>query len=1229
MLEIRGNQQLQIGDVRIGKENLTVQLANASKFSRVHVFATRYLPDYSVYNELANVRDTEPVAIKWPSQRSFYAAGRDIGEEYRYIIDRKYASKFPGNMLDRPSLILNPWDIRDTSTELKVAARGTEYSASDAEAAPATKQLRRQAQDRDSRVGATRNLDFLGEPSAVLVNLKPDQDGTVTVKLAELGPHQHFHLVAVDPLTTAYRSVSLPESPMPFDDVRLIVGLDPTKHFMRKKQATLLGAGDTFVVDDIVSSKFEYYDSIEAIYRLYTTLTKDEQLAKFEFITRWPELDDAEKRAKYSEFACHELHFFLYHKDREFFNEVVREYLGNKLHPTFMDLWLLENENITDYRTPWRHAQLNVAERILLGDRIKAERPFMQRHIDDLFAVQPSDINTRNEWFQTAIAGQSLDSSDGVAGARLRAIRNVENVQSNLRKMEAETAVPSMGRAGGQYSKRARGSALQGADSPARSGEASGPQGLEPRNERLSDAINSIRDLAEEAAEDDDRGIAMDAYFGDEFAPDGEIARERADYMQLYRKLAATREWVENNYYRLPIEQQNTNLVNINALWHDYANRKIAGNADEAGFLSEHFPAATGSFAEMMLALSVLDVPFKAGDHQETFDEAKLTIAAASPMIMFDEQVREVEVIDGAATVLTSQNFFRHGDRHQMVDGQQQDKFITDEFLVHTVYGCQVVVTNTSSTSQQVDVLLQVPVGAIPVLGSKYTKSVPLQLPAYSTQTQEYYFYFPAAGDMKHFPVHVAHDDQLIAHGEPFTFHVVDTPSNVDKTSWTYVSQFGSDTDVLEFLGKHNLQEINLELIAFRMQDKEFFRRAVQLLGAAHAYSDTLWAYSVKHDLPPQIREFLAHHEKFVRGLGQQIDSDLVEVKPIARKWYQHMDYRPLVNARAHQLGRNRTILNDRFRSQYQQLMWLLSYRDQLNDDERMAVTYYLLVQDRIEEAIEFFSSVDRNAVAMQLQYDYFAAYLDCFQPTPDLARSIAAKYADHPVDRWRNTFASLNSMLDELDGKSPGVIDEDDRNQRQTELAARQPTFEFEVAAKTVNLDYQNLATVTVNYYLMDLELLFSRNPFVQEFSGQFSSIRPNQAVEIELPAGKKHVEFPLPSDLHNRNVLVEVRGGGKTDSHAYYSNALSVQLIENYGQLRVTQQTTGKPLATVYVKVYAEMLDGQIKFYKDGYTDLRGRFDYTSLNTDQLPNVRRFSLLILSEEHGAIVREATPPKR
>jgi hypothetical protein len=50
-------------------------------------------------------------------------------------------------------------------------------------------------------------------------------------------------------------------------------------------------------------------------------------------------------------------------------------------------------------------------------------------------------------------------------------------------------------------------------------------------------------------------------------------------------------------------------------------------------------------------------------------------------------------------------------------------------------------------------------------------------------------------------------------------------------------------------------------------------------------------------------------------------------------------------------------------------------------------------------------------------------------------------------------------------------------------------------------------------------------------------------------------------------------------------------------------------------------------VNFYKDGYTDSRGKFDYASLSTNKLPNVARFAILVLSDAKGAVVREANPP--
>jgi hypothetical protein len=57
--------------------------------------------------------------------------------------------------------------------------------------------------------------------------------------------------------------------------------------------------------------------------------------------------------------------------------------------------------------------------------------------------------------------------------------------------------------------------------------------------------------------------------------------------------------------------------------------------------------------------------------------------------------------------------------------------------------------------------------------------------------------------------------------------------------------------------------------------------------------------------------------------------------------------------------------------------------------------------------------------------------------------------------------------------------------------------------------------------------------------------------------------------------------------------------------------------------------LADGTVKFYKDGYTDQRGRFDYASVSTPERSPVTRFSILVLSDEHGALIREAAPPQQ
>ncbi|NIP84707.1 MAG: hypothetical protein GTO03_03775, partial [Planctomycetales bacterium] len=103
---------------------------------------------------------------------------------------------------------------------------------------------------------------------------------------------------------------------------------------------------------------------------------------------------------------------------------------------------------------------------------------------------------------------------------------------------------------------------------PAAAPLTSGPSRQLSAQDRLRKARASEKTAASETApaeEHDD--LAVDA-FAD--AKKGD-ARRRAELRRLYVKLDKTQEWVENNYYRLPIAQQNAQLVTVNGFWNDLA----------------------------------------------------------------------------------------------------------------------------------------------------------------------------------------------------------------------------------------------------------------------------------------------------------------------------------------------------------------------------------------------------------------------------------------------------------------------------------------------------------------------------------------------------------------------------------------------------------------------------------------------------------------------------------
>ena len=50
---------------------------------------------------------------------------------------------------------------------------------------------------------------------------------------------------------------------------------------------------------------------------------------------------------------------------------------------------------------------------------------------------------------------------------------------------------------------------------------------------------------------------------------------------------------------------------------------------------------------------------------------------------------------------------------------------------------------------------------------------------------------------------------------------------------------------------------------------------------------------------------------------------------------------------------------------------------------------------------------------------------------------------------------------------------------------------------------------------------------------------------------------------------------------------------------------------------------------FFRDGFTDIRGKFEYANASGKSLDEVEKFSILVADDEHnnGATIKEALPP--
>merc|ERR1711935_57973 len=195
---------------------------------------------------------------------------------------------------------------------------------------------------------------------------------------------------------------------------------------------------------------------------------------------------------------------------------------------------------------------------------------------------------------------------------------------------------------------------------------------------------------------------------------------------------------------------------------------------------------------------------------------------------------------------------------------------------------------------------------------------------------------------------------------------------------------------------------------------------------------------------------------------------------------------------------------------------------------------------------------------------------------------------------------------------------------------ASEEESLEFELSKATMKMSVRNVSSFTIKYFKTDLEVLFSKSPFLSQDSKNFSYVSPyeSEVVTVQKSSAINAVTQEIPESLRKFNLYVQVTAGSYSKTLSYFPTNLGIKIQENYGIVKVHDTESGRPLPKVYVKCFMRNISGAVTFYKDGYTDIRGSFDYARLNIDKLSSIDKFSLLIVGdEEQGLVVKQCGAP--
>ncbi|ORE06466.1 hypothetical protein BCV72DRAFT_305474 [Rhizopus microsporus var. microsporus] len=1272
---------LLVSSVTHDTDNISLQLENWSSNTFAIVTTNAFVPQlsYGLQDADLDIKNSKPLIQHDRSlkTRSIFLQGMQIGEEYQYILNRKKLKKWVGSNLTHPSLLINPKEHSSTtssSRELQQARKQfTECQFQMASENIAERDCVR-AMYRgcsDSFTPENKNpLAFLDNVSPLLFVPVDPSSGTIRIKRDLVscgGATIEYAIISGD--QAVYKQVKLPQDvDLKFRDIRQ----NDSLCLVQSKTFSTLAPAESITLD---TRDYVTVASVDDIFTIIKSISSEGDLfcQTFGFLNKWPTYSFKEKSKFYSDHVCHELNVWLKRKDIGFFNKVVRPSIKSKVEKSFIDLYLLEHDLSMYSQNMYLFSKLNTAEKALLATTQSQE--FLQ----SVIKIFKDSIDER----------QQVDRADKIYEKILAAAQTDENFDP----MDEDDENDDIGYADMSYAADPYVNAIVSPCYSASAPVAFGSAASSSARSAMRQALSIKQHREEVIAEQTSSNGPVDEGLDPELAKMREELRMKSKELQAQKKVKyefvkPTTEWIEAGYY-----EANAPL-NVKQFWIDYLESK-------GSFLSTNFVYCLDHTTEMLWVLALMDLPFNSQRAEllsQTGKEVTIQAENTFGLMVLYRQLKEVADETQLDSLVIHQEFFVY-EHSVSPDSDECIKVDPHKMSLEpqTEYGCHLIISNISSAPVQCEVSYQAPTGSVPVQFMGYRCSKSVYIMPYSTwRAVVGTFYFPAAGKFATAPITALVKRQaqsFVTKTTTAELNVINRNVNSnDNTSaantlfWPTTAFHGTNAEVLSFLSSHKrLEKLDLSLINWRMTDANFARQVFDILSRTRCfYSRDLWKYALYHRFTDAIKDLLLfQYDELLRKSGQIFECPLVSVNDPYATIY---DYFPLVNARAHPLQPSKhEVLNQEFYQKYNKFLDYLCERSSSpSTTDLIILTHYLILQNRIGDAHTVFSRIDLEQAEKHhaIQVDYLNAYLKTRIPITDnhslieldLAsiKEILEKYRDFGIERWRIMFDELREFVREIEqGTST-------QSSSLTASVQSHPILEFTIDSSSNELVIQhaNIKSANIRYYEMNIEVMFSSNPFMNDAveHDSFKWVKPLLTETIELNSqstecqegndddgdfdmiGAGQIQAIQTSRVSlksgSKNVLIEVTADSFTDnavtttnriqrSSAYYANSLNVHVAESFGIVRVMCNKTKRPLAGAYVKVYARLREFKhAKFWKDGYTGLNGVFDYISVTEGNAlvgnyekdlkalfeNKIDKLSILIMSDE-GAVVKEVYPP--